>query len=62
MVACQDPQTRPPCCFCDIFGCELHPGDAYYDIGGVRVCADCLPVFARRYFASCARAAEAEEV
>ena len=38
---------------CSLCGCEIAYGEEYWACNGHRICADCLPEFARRELAPC---------
>ena len=45
----RDSQERPPRYLCHSCGGEIYPGDEYYDIGGEKLCRECIDFF--RYYA-----------
>ncbi|MDR3207569.1 MAG: hypothetical protein LBT60_04475 [Oscillospiraceae bacterium] len=45
------PEPRPPkpAAHCDVYGCELYPGDLCFAVEGLLVCGECIGPFVRRW-------------
>lgn len=47
-----DPQCKPVLSVCSRCGAEIRIGQLYYEMEGGKICPDCLPEYAQKFFLS----------